>query len=246
MIWVTAATDTRGLLAVASSTRRRAITAQALRAGARILRPAVKARAPKARVKGGTLKRAIAAKVQKGKYGHTVSLAVVGARYGPERPEGSKAQAANYGHLVELGTRPHSLAKGSKLKRVKRVKRLTRDQLAAAALIAAEKAELRARLTRLVAQGRIPADRLKSLGRTGPRKPRKPKKPNVDVGQDKGARHPGARKKPYLEPAYRAKRRDIGRATAAKMAELVQKEIAKQAARTAAKLARRTMAKGRR
>jgi hypothetical protein len=112
--------DLSGLQGVATVAKQRAITRKVAMKMARVIKPAVKAEAPK---RTGTLKQAIWAKATKGRKGKTISFAVVGARKAVRRKVTVKGVAGrgtfselavpfNYQNLVALGTKPHSLTKG--------------------------------------------------------------------------------------------------------------------------------------
>jgi HK97 gp10 family phage protein len=106
---------------VASEARERSITLKAVKAGAKVMKPAITAAAPKrtgSRVPGGSLKRSMGVKAVKGRKGRTGALAIAGPRTAYERDvRGRKVKPAQYAHLVEFGTRPHANAKGAKLVR---------------------------------------------------------------------------------------------------------------------------------
>lgn len=131
--------DLSGIDAVVSAAKTRAMALKAVKAGAKLIQAAAKARAPR-RPRSGALKQSIGIKPQKGTRGKTAAYAVVGARKGvvkqvpvarrPGRrkkvggtrvPGGArhtiKAVPFYYSHLVEKGTRPHALKKGSRLAR---------------------------------------------------------------------------------------------------------------------------------
>lgn len=122
-IRATVAVDTKGLGAVAKITQQKTITLKAVRAGAKIVAKAAKARAPR-RKRSGALKLSIGTKAAKGKRGRTTAYAVIGARKKVSKvvPVGRggrmvKAVPAYYAHLVEGGTRPHRLKRGARLAR---------------------------------------------------------------------------------------------------------------------------------
>lgn len=115
--------DLSGLDAIESLAKQRAITLKAIKAGAKLVQAGAKARAPK-RKGSGALKQSLGVKAVKGKRGKTLALAVIGARKKVSKmvkpPRGTKlikAVPAFYAHLVEDGTKPHSIRKGSKLAR---------------------------------------------------------------------------------------------------------------------------------
>jgi HK97 gp10 family phage protein len=181
-------TDTSGLKALSSAAKKRTVTQRAVKAGAKIVQRAAKAAAPK-RKGSGALKQSVGIKAAKGRRGKTLAYAVVGPRKKVRktvRVGGRTVTAvpAFYAHLVEKGTRPHSLTKGAKLAR--------RGRAAAG-------------------QGRVP-------------------------------QHPGARPNPFLGPAFTRNRGPV----AAEVKRVMAAEVEKEVKKAAAKLARKTMAKGRR
>lgn len=121
-------TDLEVVRLLVGDLKARGVTLAGARAAARLLVRAAKAAAP---VKSGALRKAQGFRAKKGTKGRTVSYAVQGARaklaYAVTRPgrrTPQKAVPALYDHLVELGTRPHAVGKGSRLFRAdgKRVK----------------------------------------------------------------------------------------------------------------------------
>ena len=101
--------------------QRKKVTAKAIGKGAKLVIPAARSRAPK-RKGSGALKKSIGSKSFASKKTKTGAVAVIGARRKTEVQvqHGNKtitAIPANYAHLVEFGTRAHSLAKGATLKR---------------------------------------------------------------------------------------------------------------------------------
>ena len=115
--------DLSGLAALSSLAKQRAATLKAVRAGAKIVQQAAKARAPRRKGKGGGgLRQSIGIKAVKGSRGKSLALAVIGARKKVVRmiPRGKKmvkSAPAFYAHLVESGTRPHAIRKGAALGR---------------------------------------------------------------------------------------------------------------------------------
>jgi HK97 gp10 family phage protein len=106
---------------LASVAVQRRITLKAVKAGAKLVVPKAKAGAPR-RKGSGALKQSQGIKAEKGKRGKTLAFAVVGARKKVEEtiPRGRKSVRvvpSYYAHLVEKGTRAHSLNKGAKLGR---------------------------------------------------------------------------------------------------------------------------------
>jgi HK97 gp10 family phage protein len=123
---VEVSTDLSGLNAIQKTAKKRQITKKAVGAGARVIAKDVKKRAPR-RKGSGALRVSIGTKSQKGRKGKTLAFAVIGARKKVVRVfKGRKTVPANYAHLVEKGTKPHSLLKRakSKLGRLKRVVRI--------------------------------------------------------------------------------------------------------------------------
>lgn len=114
-VGVKIAVDTSGLAAVSKESRQRTITLKAVRAGARILRDAARARAPR-RVGSGALRHAQGIKAAKGRRGKTLSYAAQGAKIGvqkavttPGRRTPQTVVPALYDHLVQGGTKPHAV-----------------------------------------------------------------------------------------------------------------------------------------
>lgn len=113
--------DTRGLAGLVTKAKERSITLRAVKAGARLVQADAKAAAPR-RKGSGALRQSLGTKAVKGTRGSTVALAVVGARKKVVKTlsRGNKSVRvvpAFYAHLVEKGTRPHAIGKGSKLGR---------------------------------------------------------------------------------------------------------------------------------
>jgi hypothetical protein len=118
--------DVSGIRAVVTAAKKRDITLKGAKAAAKVLLVGARGAAPK-RKGSGALKQAQGVKAAKGNRGSTVSYAVQGARKKvvrmvrlPGRRKPVKVVPAFYDHLVQLGTRPHSLAKGSALARTGR------------------------------------------------------------------------------------------------------------------------------
>jgi HK97 gp10 family phage protein len=114
--------DLAPLKSLATAAKQRAVTLKGVRAAAKIVQAAVKARAPK-RKRSGALKQSIGQKSAKGKRGRTLAYAVVGARTKVVKsvPVGKggrtiTAKPAKYAHLVERGTKPHGGHPGAKPK----------------------------------------------------------------------------------------------------------------------------------
>lgn len=116
------ALDLSPLDALRKFSQQKAATLKAVRAGGKILQQAVKVRAPKRVTKGGGgLKQSIGLKAAPGKRGRSLALAVVGARkkvvklvVPPRGKTPRKSVPAYYAHLVEKGTAPHAIQKGSR------------------------------------------------------------------------------------------------------------------------------------
>ncbi len=109
--------DTSGIRELVSEAQTRGITLKGVRAGIKVLLPKAKAGAPK-RPGSGALKQAQGTKAVRGKKGKTGSYAVQGAKTKTQkmvRVKGSsKARLtipAKYDHLVQGGTKPHSVGK---------------------------------------------------------------------------------------------------------------------------------------
>lgn len=101
-----------GLNAVKSAARSRSITLKSVKAGAKVIAPAVKAGAQR---RSGALKQSIGIKTAKGRRTKTAAYAVVGARTKVRKMvkrsrRGAKVLAvpAFYAHLVEGGTKAHA------------------------------------------------------------------------------------------------------------------------------------------
>lgn len=114
-------TNTSGITDLITLTKTRDVTLKGAKAAGRIVSKAAKSKAPKV---SGALKAAIGVKAAKGTQGQTASYAVIGARKKvvkmvtrPGRRKPMKAVAAFYLHLVEKGTQPHQVGKGSKIGR---------------------------------------------------------------------------------------------------------------------------------
>lgn len=117
------AVDTTGIAEVAKLGQARSATLKAVKAGAKLIQGAAKARAPK-RKGSGALRQSLGIKSVKGSKGRTLSFAVIGprkkvAKMVPVGRGGRKVRAvpAYYAHLVEGGTKPHRLSKGAKVAR---------------------------------------------------------------------------------------------------------------------------------
>ena len=124
MIGGTVVTDTTGLTAIHDSLKQRAITLKAVKAGAKIVLTATKAGVPQ---DTRSLKKSQGTKAGKSKAGQTLSYAVIGARKKTDvmvirkgRRKPTRAVPAFYDHLVRLGAKPHSVAKGQSLGRVQK------------------------------------------------------------------------------------------------------------------------------
>lgn len=113
--------DISGIDHLLTLAKQRQIAAKAVKKGAKLIQSAAKAGAPR-RKRSGTLRRSIGVKAVKGK--GTSAYAAVGARRKVEKmvsvgKRGRKVKTvpSKYAHLVEYGTRPHTLGKDSKLTR---------------------------------------------------------------------------------------------------------------------------------
>lgn len=116
--------DLSGLDGLKTVAKRRAVTLKGVRAAGKVVAAAARSKAPKRAAGGGTLRRSIGLKAEKGKKGKTLAFVVIGARKrtqkaGVKTPYGGTVTAvpAYYAHLVEKGTRPHATLKGSRLAR---------------------------------------------------------------------------------------------------------------------------------
>lgn len=115
--------DLSGLDGLKKASQQRAVTLKGIKAAAKLVQQAAKAGAPK-RKGSGTLRRSIGTLAKKGSKGKTLAFAVIGPRQkvrkeGVKTPYGGTVTAvpAYYAHLVEKGTRGHSIRAGSKLAR---------------------------------------------------------------------------------------------------------------------------------
>lgn len=115
--------DVAPIKAVLSEAKKRNIAIKGARAAGRILLRAARAQAPK---RSGATRRAQGVKAAKGRKGQTLAYAVQGVKTkfqlvwtpkGGKKPQ--KVVPAFIDHLIQLGTRPHSLAKGARLSRVR-------------------------------------------------------------------------------------------------------------------------------
>lgn len=115
---------------MSSVAKQRGVTMKGVKAGAKIVQKAAKKAAPRRKkVRGfaldtgsGALRQSLGFKAAKGRRGKTLAYAVIGARKKVRKTVrvGGRtiiAVPAFYAHLVEKGTRPHSLGKGAKLAR---------------------------------------------------------------------------------------------------------------------------------
>jgi HK97 gp10 family phage protein len=108
-------TNLPGLEAIERTAKKRAITLKAVKAGAKLVQVGAKARVPK-RKGSGALKQSLGIKSQKGTRGKTLALAVIGARSKVVKVfKGKTIKPAKYSHLVEKGTRAHSLTRKKRL-----------------------------------------------------------------------------------------------------------------------------------
>lgn len=113
--------DLSPLLAVKSEAARRSITLKAVKAAAKVIQPAAKARAPRRATKGGGgLKQSIGIKAVPGRKGKSTALCVIGARLKVVKmvmpPRGRKLAKHVPGyiaHIVEGGAAAHAITRGS-------------------------------------------------------------------------------------------------------------------------------------
>jgi HK97 gp10 family phage protein len=108
-------TDATGIEQLNNLAKERSVTLMGVKAAGKIVQRAAKSGAPRV---SGALKTSIGMKAKKGRKGSTGSFAVIGARKQtvkmvkrPGRHKLQKAVPAFYAHLVEKGTRPHSIGK---------------------------------------------------------------------------------------------------------------------------------------
>lgn len=109
--------DTSGLVTVSATAKRRAIALKAVKAGAKLVQAAARAKAPRRKVDGGGLQQSIGIKPVKGTRGKTLAFCVVGPRVKVERQvrQGRKTYKyvpAKTAHIVEGGARPHEVRRG--------------------------------------------------------------------------------------------------------------------------------------
>lgn len=112
--------DLSGLKKLEKATQQRRVTLAAVKDGAKVVQKSAKGSAPRS---SGALKQSLGIKGAKGRKGKTIAFAVVGPRKKVRKlvkRKGSRrtvvAVPAYYAHLVEQGTRPHTLGKGSRAK----------------------------------------------------------------------------------------------------------------------------------
>ncbi len=99
--------------AIGKAAKSRQLAVRIVKAGAKVVQASARAKAP--RGKTGLLKKAIGMKAVKGTRGKTLAFAVIGARSKVEGAKGGKTvKPSKYAHLVERGTKPHSLVKRAK------------------------------------------------------------------------------------------------------------------------------------
>jgi hypothetical protein len=113
--------DYSGLRGLTTVAKERSVTLKAVKAGAKLVQAQAKANAPR-RKGGGALRQSQGVKAVKGKVGKTIAIAVIGARKKVEKMfrrgrRSNRVVPANYSHLVNRGTRAHTIGKGSKLGR---------------------------------------------------------------------------------------------------------------------------------
>lgn len=121
MLKATVAVDVSGIEAIVSEAKKRNITLKGAKAAGKILKIAARAEAPS---RSGATKRAQGVKAAKGNKGATISYAVQGVKKSfslqytpPGRNKPQRVVPAFIDHLIQLGTKPHALAKGASLGR---------------------------------------------------------------------------------------------------------------------------------
>lgn len=122
MLRASATVNGSGIDLLTSEAKKRNITLRGAKAAGKLLKIAARAEAP---ARTGALKQAQGVKAAKGTTaGSTASFAVQGARKKvarmvrlPGRKTVSRVVPAFYDHLVQLGTKSHSLAKGANVAR---------------------------------------------------------------------------------------------------------------------------------
>lgn len=124
MISGTVKVSTAGIEFLVAENKRRDVTLKGARAAAKVLERAAKNESPR---RTGMLRKAQGVLAKKGRKGTTTSFAVQGAKKRTEKmvapPGRSKPQRivpAFYDHLVQGGTKPHSVSKGERLGREQR------------------------------------------------------------------------------------------------------------------------------
>jgi hypothetical protein len=124
MLTTKVAIDASGIDAVLSEAKKRNITLKGAKAAGKVLKVAARGQAPK---RSGATKRAQDVKAAKSKKGGTISYAVQGVRRkfsvtftpkGRRKPE--RVVPEKIDHLIQLGTRAHSLSKGARLARTRK------------------------------------------------------------------------------------------------------------------------------
>ena len=111
-------TDLPGLDAIEKTAKKRGVTLKAVKAGAKLVQTGAKSRVVR---RSGALKQALGIKPKKGTRGKTLAYAVVGARTKVVKVyKGKKTVPAYYAHLVEKGTKPHSLLRKAALGKLAR------------------------------------------------------------------------------------------------------------------------------
>lgn len=113
--------DTSGFKFLVAENKKRDVTLKGAKAGGKVLERAAKATAP---TRTRMLRKAQGVKAAKGRKGSTIAFAVQGARkrteamvVPPGRKKPERVVPAFYDHLVQGGTRPHSVSKGQRLER---------------------------------------------------------------------------------------------------------------------------------
>jgi hypothetical protein len=116
--------DLHGFQFIVTENKRRDVTLKGARAGMAVVQKEARTRAPK---RVGALKKAQGILAKKGKRGLTTSYAVQGSRRKyelmatpPGRAKPMRIVPAFYDHLVQGGTRPHSVSRGQSLGREQR------------------------------------------------------------------------------------------------------------------------------
>lgn len=185
---------------------------------AKATKPLVSAARRRARRVSGLLRRSIYRKTVT--YGSGTIVAVIGPRTDTvglvARGYGKglrKSVPAWYAHLVELGTRPHRLAGGSRLKESEEQagKRVKGQQALILAIAAAPEGKRGKLYERLARRKRAALPRMR--------------------GKQAGAQHPGAKAYPFLRPAFEESRAEVVRRFALEVARGIEAEAARELGR---------------